>query len=79
MRAGIDGRLQAEVSDEATPATPIGPPTVASVRDYDLTAGPTVAWMVTRTIQVQGLVGVAQPKKTDKTSPVGVIYASIDF
>ena len=79
VRAGIDGRLQAEVSDEATPATPIGPPTVASVRDYDLTAGPTVAWMVTRTIQVQGLVGVAQPKKTDKTSPVGVIYASIDF
>src|SRR5438445_9648602 len=47
VRAGIDGRLQAEVSDEATPATPIGPPTVASVRDYDLTAGPTVAWMVT--------------------------------
>ena len=68
-----------DVEAKAFAATPIGPPTVASVRDYDLTAGPTVAWMVTRTIQVQGLVGVAQPKKTDKTSPVGVIYASIDF
>jgi hypothetical protein len=80
VRAGIDGRLQAEVADEASPVvTPGGPPAVASVRDYDLTAGPTVAWMVTRTLQVQGLVGVAQPKKTDKTSPVGVIYASIDF
>ena len=35
--------------------------------------------MVTRTIQVQGLFGVAQPKKTDITSPIGVVYASIDF
>jgi hypothetical protein len=34
---------------------------------------------VTRTIQVQALVGVAQPKKTDNTSPVGAVYASIDF
>jgi hypothetical protein len=73
LRAGIDGRLQAEIEDEAQPATPpVG-------RDYDLTVGPAVSWLVTRTIQVQALVGLAQPKKTDKTSPVGVVSASIDF
>ena len=73
LRAGLDGRLQAEIQDEAQPATaPVG-------RDYDLTVGPAVSWLVTRTIQVQARVGVAQPKKTDKTSPVGVVSASIDF
>jgi hypothetical protein len=80
VRAGIDGRLQAEVADEGRAVMPpVGTPTTTAVRDYDLTAGPTVAWMVTRAIQVQGLVGLAQPKKTDKTTGVGVVYASIDF
>ena len=73
VRAGLDSRLQAEVSDtENTGAAPTG-------RDYDLTAGPAVSWMVTRTVQVQALLGVAQPKKTDLTTPVGVVSASIDF
>ncbi|MGZ6142208.1 MAG: hypothetical protein ACXWLM_02665 [Myxococcales bacterium] len=74
IRAGLDSRLQAEVSDTENTggAVPTG-------RDYDLTAGPAVSWMVTRTIQVQALVGVAQPKKTDVTAPVGVVSASIDF
>jgi hypothetical protein len=73
LRAGVDGRLQAELEDEAQPATaPVG-------RDYDLTVGPAVSWLVTRTIQVQALVGLAQPKKTNLTSPVGVVSASIDF
>jgi len=75
VRAGIDGRLQAEVSDEALPAGAT-PPTG---RDYDLTVGPTLSWMVTRTIQVQGLVGLAQPKKTDITSATAAVYASFDF
>ena len=44
-----------------------------------LTAGPAVSWMAMRNLQIQALVGVAQPKKTDKTSPVGVISASFDF
>ena len=79
VRAGIDSRLQAEVENEDQIAPPIGRPAVPTGRDYDLTAGPSIAWMVTRTIQVQALVGVAQPKKTDVTSPVGVVYASIDF
>jgi hypothetical protein len=74
VRAGLDGRMQAEVSDTEKPAR-----TSPNVRDYDLTAGPAVSWMVTRTIQVQALLGVAQPKKTDLTSPVGVVSASFDF
>src|SRR5438128_7162303 len=73
IRAGIDGRLQAEIQDEARPAT------TATGRDYDLTAGPAVSWMVSRTFQLQALFGVAQPKKSDKTSPAGVLSASLDF
>ena len=73
VRAGIDSRLQAEVSDQEAAKR------VAGVRDYDLTAGPAVSWMITRTIQVQGLFGVAQPKKTNTTAPVGVVSASYDF
>ena len=73
IRAGIDSRLQAEVSDQEAARKVVG------TRDYDLTAGPAISWMVTRTIQLQGLVGVAQPKKTSLTAPVGVVSASIDF
>lgn len=74
VRAGIDSRLQAEVSDtENTGATP------PTGRDYDLTAGPAVSWMMTKNLQLQALIGVAQPKKTDVTSPVGVVSASFDF
>ena len=74
VRAGLDSRLQAEVSDtENTGGAAL------TGRDYDLTAGPAVSWMVTRTVQVQALLGVAQPKKTDLTTPVGVVSASIDF
>ena len=74
VRAGLDSRIQTEISDSEKSA--IKPP---NARDYDLTAGPAIAWMVTRNIQVQALLGVAQPKKTDITSPVGVVSASIDF
>jgi hypothetical protein len=74
VRAGLDSRLQAEVSDqEGGAAKPPG------VRDYDLTAGPAVSWLVMKNVQLQALVGVAQPKKTAITAPVGVISASFDF
>src|SRR5258708_2910082 len=67
-------RIQVEAGDsENAAAKPPG------VRDYDLTSGPAVSWMVTRTFQVQALVGVAQPKKTAITAPVGVVSASVDF
>jgi hypothetical protein len=74
VKAGIDSRLQAEASDSEN--VPAG---VQTGRDYDLTAGPAVSWMATRTLQIQALVGVAQPKKTDLTTPVGVVSASFDF
>jgi hypothetical protein len=83
VRAGLDGRLQTEVADEETP--PPGTPPKTG-RDYDMTAGPAVSWIVARNLgsllhnfQVQGLVGVAQPKRTDITAAVGIVSASIDF
>jgi hypothetical protein len=30
-------------------------------------------------LQVQGLAGVAQPKRTNTTAAVGIVSASIDF
>jgi hypothetical protein len=74
VRAGIDSRLQAEIEGEAAPLTAL-----VTGRDYDLTVGPSVSWMVTPTIQLQALVGMAQPKKTDLTTGIGVLYAGIDF
>jgi hypothetical protein len=76
LRAGIDSRLQAELEDEGA-APPI--PGTPTVRDYDLTVGPAISWMVTRTFQLQALVGLAQPKKTNLTTATGVVSASIDF
>jgi hypothetical protein len=83
VRAGLDGRLQAEIEDEQTPA-PGAAPKIG--RDYDLTVGPAISWIVARdlgkaakNLQVQALVGVAQPKATDLTAATGVLSASIDF
>lgn len=74
VRAGLDSRIQVEAGDEEGAA-----PKPAGIRDYDLTAGPALSWMVARNFQLQALVGVAQPKKTNITAPVGVVSASIDF
>ena len=83
LRGGLDGRIQVEVGEEETPA-PGAPPKTG--RDYDLTVGPAMSWVVARNLgamfhnfQVQGLVGVAQPKRTDLTAAVGIVSASIDF
>jgi len=87
VRAGIDSRLQAEVGDEEQQTTPTrGLPLATSIRDYDLTVGPALSWIVAhdigralKNLQVQALVGVAQPKGTNSTSAVGVLSASVDF
>ena len=83
LRAGVDGRLQAEIEEEGQ-AAPNAPPKVG--RDYDLTVGPSISWIVARNLsgiarnlQLQALVGMAQPKRTDTTSAVGILSASIDF
>jgi hypothetical protein len=87
VRAGVDSRLQAEVGDEEQQTLPAPGATALKVgRDYDLTAGPAISWIVAhdigkalKNLQIQALVGVAQPKKTDLTSAVGVLSASVDF
>jgi len=75
VRVGIDERLQAELGDdeEDTDAQ------VPGTRDYDLTVGPALSWLVTRQVQLQALVGMAQPKKTNLTAPIGVVQVSFDF
>jgi hypothetical protein len=59
---------------------------VQTGRDYDLTVGPAVSWIVARNLgraarnlQLQALIGLAQPKKTHVTAAVGILSASIDF
>lgn len=74
IRAGIDSRFQTEIEDEGgAPKLPGAP------RDFDLTAGPAISWMLTKQLNVQALVGVFMPKKTNVTSPGGVLQASFDF
>jgi hypothetical protein len=72
VRAGVDGRVQIEVADEAATGPKVG-------RDYDLTAGPAMSLLITSGVQVQALLGVSQPKGTTRTSPIGVVGASVDF
>lgn len=73
VRFGLDNRLQVEVTDQA------GAVQAGGVRNYDLTTGPALSWMMTKDIQLQGLVGMAQPIHTTITAPVGVVQASFDF
>jgi hypothetical protein len=86
LRAGMDGRIQVEIGEEEMAPPVLGGPVTPTGRDYDLTVGPAVSWIVARNLgdmfhnlQVQGLVGVAQPKRTDITAAVGIVSASIDF
>ena len=85
VRAGMDARIQVEIGEEERPPPALGGSTPTG-RDYDFTAGPAVSWIVARdlgqmfhNLQIQGLVGVAQPKRTDMTAAVGIVSASIDF
>ncbi len=72
VRAGVDFRIQVEAGDaEGAVANP--------GRDFDLTTGPAISWLVTKNIQLQALVGAAAPKRQNVTVPVGVLSASIDF
>jgi hypothetical protein len=73
LRAGVDSRLQAEVGDTGPAATPkVG-------RDFDLTVGPAVSWLVLRTLQLQALVGAGAPKGSTRTVAVGLLAAALDF
>ncbi len=72
LRAGLDFRIQVEAGDQEGAVANPG-------REYDLTTGPAISWLITKNIQVQALAGVAQVKKMNTTVPVGVLSASIDF
>jgi hypothetical protein len=78
VRVGIDSRLQLEVGEEeGEEADPVAG--AARGDDYDLTAGPAVSWLVTPTVQLQALVGVAHTKGALSMGPVGQLFLSMDL
>jgi hypothetical protein len=87
VRAGVDGRIQKAIGEEE--AAPLRTGTIVVIapgRDYDLTVGPAVSWVVARdlgklfhNLQVQALAGFAQPKRTVTSAAVGIVSASVDF
>jgi hypothetical protein len=79
VRVGIDERLQAELADDDENENTVVGAQAPTGRDYDLTVGPALSWMITRELQLQALAGVAQPKKTNITAPVAVVQLSFDF
>ena len=87
LRAGVDGRIQKAVGEEEAALPPSGTIlAIATGRDYDLTVGPAVSWIIARdlgkvfqNLQVQALAGFAQPKRTVTSAAVGIVSASIDF
>jgi hypothetical protein len=72
LRAGIDGRLQAEFVDENGTKSP-------KSADMDLRIGPAVSWLIMQRFQVQALIGVAKPKGGTTASGAGLLLASADF
>jgi hypothetical protein len=72
LRAGIDGRLQAEFVDEKGTKVP-------QSTDMDLTLGPAVSWLIMQRFQLQALIGVAKPKGTTTATGAGLLLASADF
>jgi hypothetical protein len=74
VRAGLDGRLQAEYKDEKGTKSP------DFTNDVNLFTGPAVSWLMWHdTLQLQALAGVAKPKGIATISPGGLIAASMDF
>src|SRR5439155_16037521 len=78
LRAGVDGRIQKAVGEEEAALPPSGTIlAIATGRDYDLTVGPAVSWIIARdlgkvfqNLQVQALAGFAQPKRTVTSAAV---------
>jgi hypothetical protein len=75
LRAGLDSRIQVEVGDseQVTGAAAQGG------SDLDAIAGPAMSWMVTKSVQLQGVVGVAKPKGALRTGATGQLFVSIDI
>jgi hypothetical protein len=74
LRAGLDGRVQAEYKDENGTKSP------NFTNDMTLFAGPAVSWLTLRDkLQLQALVGVAKPRGIGTISSGGLLAASFDF
>ena len=74
LRAGVDGRVQAEYKDETGYKKP------NLTNDVDIFAGPGVSWLVLHDkLQLQALAGVAKPKGAATASPGGLLAAAFDF
>lgn len=73
LRLSLDGRLQAEFVDENGTKVP-------QKDDLAYAAGPTVSWMITRKLQIQGLVGMLKAKGPGTVAGLGGQAAvSFDF
>ena len=74
LRAGLDGRVQAEYKDE----NGYKKPNLAN--DVDIFAGPGISWLVLHDkLQLQALAGVAKPRGAQNASPGGLLAAAFDF
>ena len=74
LRAGLDGRLQAEYKDESGTKKP------DFSNDVNLFAGPSLSWLTLKDkLQLQVLAGVAKPRGIATVSPGGLLAASFDF
>ena len=74
LRAGLDGRIQAEYKDENGTKSP------DLTNDCSIMAGPAVSVLLMRDkLQLQALVGVSKPKGVSGPHPGGLLAASFDF
>jgi len=74
VRAGLDGRIQAEYKDEEGTKSP------DFANDVNLIAGPAASWLLLRDkLQLQALIGVSKPRGIATVSPGGLLAASFDF
>jgi hypothetical protein len=74
LRAGFDGRIQAEYKDENGTKTP------DFTNDVNLDAGPAVSWLLFHDrLQLQAVAGVAKPRGVGSLNPGGLLAASFDF
>jgi hypothetical protein len=71
FRAGAEARYRRELGSEADA------PAIAG-RDYDLVAGPTLAWRHWR-VDLQAIGGLGVPRGTAAAGPMGMLLVSVDL
>ena len=74
LRAGVDGRVQAEYKDEKGTKSP------DFANDVTVFAGPAASLLLfADKLNLQALLGIAKPKGIGTVSPGGLLAASFDF